>query len=202
MKSKLLKLDDTQWISEVPGSSSAVAYRIKEFIPDILRMPAGMSKFQIDNFVLAEREYPGADGKFWQSCREVWTRVAGLRGQWFQYQKSLIELERKKRAYERMEGTSENNNPDHDLDLTLASLEMEEAQFRVIIGRKDLQDVMREIGIFLDQMEKLKPAMKHPEDPEKFQPEFWRKKGIIDDQGNLLIPPRFATPELQGEEES
>lgn len=152
---------------------------IKKIIDiDLGRIPMGMSTFQIDNFVLNNREFTNDLFQYKQAKMEISTRINGFIDSWFQYKEGISKIKLAEGEIEDLRNNSNNINPKiKEAKIELQEIEIEKNKFRVSSLEQQSKDKLREILAFYRTYDKYRYLEdKSQEELTKLEEEGWKIK--------------------------
>jgi hypothetical protein len=86
--------ENTQLV--MPDLNLVVGKDNKELCTAVLDMfqtvPQGMTAFQIENFVLSDKDFPTVDSKWWQAKLELWVRLQNVIQMHYDYRKRVAKI--------------------------------------------------------------------------------------------------------------
>lgn len=151
-------------------------------------VPQGMTSFQIQNFVLSDREFPTADGKWWQAKLELWVRLQNVINMHYDYRKKVAKIkELSARIEENTDIALESDKPyianKHKAISERLQVTIEENEFALVMIKKNIYDKMKEMQAFWDVMQRLENDMKFSKvDKEEQETAFWTAKSKYDSE--------------------
>lgn len=161
-------------------------------------VPQGMTKFQIQKFVLGAREFPTVASKYWQSKLELWVRLQSVVQMHFDYRKRAARIkELKALIYEAEErkrtATSGWTVKKWEAVVERHAIEIEENEFAMMVIRKTVVDKLKEMHAFNEVKEQTeeKLGVGALGDRELSEEEFWAEKAEINAELKLRFPEVF-----------
>jgi hypothetical protein len=166
-------------------------------------VPQGMTKFQIQHFVLSDMEFPTPDSKWWQAKLELWVRLTNVIQMHYDYRKRIAkrkELTARIQEYH-YKGVHAENTFQRDKYAAIAErlqIEIEENEFAMMNIKKTINDKLKEMQAFWKTMQSLKEKLKFPTDNKELQEEeFWHAKARIDPRLVQRFPETFGGRQWQ-----
>jgi len=119
---------------------------LKEILKaDIGKIPLGMTSFQINNFVLNEREFPTDLMKFQQAKMELHTRIQSFFDLHYQYREAKANIMLSEGEVEDLQNNYEDINPKiKDAKIELQDIEIEKNQYKLISIQHAATEKLRE----------------------------------------------------------
>ncbi len=140
---------------------------IESIIDRIFRkMPLGMTKYQIQNFVLNTVDYPTPDSRYWQAKFELWQRIMKLYGLQFDYEETCAKI-----FYYDARIKKDEDDPAEEAKKQLYLVKKARAEFSKVMIKKNAEDTLREIRVFMETIREIEPNMKHSKDEKETQEE-------------------------------
>jgi len=157
----------------------------------------GMSKFQIQHFVLGDMEFPTPDSKWWQAKLELWVRLQNVIQMHYDYRKKVAK--KKELTAEIMECAHKGGHAlfpfERDKCDAIADrlqIEIEENDFAMISIKKTIGDKLKEMQAFWETMIGLESSLKFSTvDKEEQEKSFWSAKSRTDPRLNQRFPEVF-----------
>lgn len=153
--------------------------RIKEVIDvDLGKIPMGMSTFQIDNFVLNNREFTNDLFLYKQAKMEISTRINGFFDAYYQLKEAHAKVLLAEGEIEDLLNNSQSvNTKIKEAKIELQEIEIEKNKFRVSSLEQQSKDKLREILAFYRTYDKYRYLEdKSQEELTKLEEEGWRIK--------------------------
>lgn len=161
-------------------------------------VPQGMTKFQIQKFVLCDREFPTTASKYWQSKLELWVRMLSVVQMHFDYRKRAARIKELKATrsrgflavlnliYQWMMGK-------WGAVVERYKIEIEENEFAMMVIRKTVVDKLKEMRAFNEVKRQTEERLgdKILSDRELSEEEFWTEKAEINAELKLRFPEVF-----------
>lgn len=167
---------------------------LKEF----QNVPQGMTKFQIQKFVVCEREFPTAASKYWQSKLELWVRLQSVIQMHFDYRKRAARIKELKalifEAHERIKTANSGWMMwKWEAVAERHTIEIEENEFAMMVIRKTVVDKLKEMHAFNEVKKNTeeKLGVGALDDRELSEEEFWAEKAEINAELKLRFPEVF-----------
>lgn len=141
----------------------------------------GHSGYQIEKFIVDPPARSSPDRGHRQCLLEIYTRYHGLLDLHYQHRKTELEIERFE--VDKEESQYKIDNVEHDefdkkrleVQIKRTELEIGVRRYRLANIRKAIEENMREIRHFKENMERLEPLCKYPL-PQRYElcePEYW-----------------------------
>jgi len=149
-------------------------------------VPQGMTSFQIKNFVLCDKDFPTVDSKWWQAKLELWVRFQNVVHKSYDYRKKIAKNKEFTAKIEEYIDESKNVDKQYikrqlDAKIELFNIKIEENEFNMSIIKKSANDVLKEIKVFLDEMQRLEPSLSYStSDKDEQEENYWETKSKID----------------------
>lgn len=125
------------------------------------------SKFEMRYGVLSDNEHPTPDSKYWQAIGEQAVHVQEITSLGFEYQKILVDIEYTQAQIEDLEYQL-SQDFEHEFDrkkieakLKKKQIQLREKDFGLVLCKKTAKERMKEIRNWTDEIEELKPQVKH-----------------------------------------
>lgn len=136
----------------------------------------GMTRFQINNFVLNKQEFPTPYSRFMQARIEIYARVNTFIDQYYQYRECLAKIRLAEGRMEKIE--KEETYPEiKEAKLELQRIEIEKNRFRLASIQNQAEDKMRELYVFYETYKQHRHfETDPPEEIQKAEEESWRIK--------------------------
>lgn len=163
----------------------------------------GMSEYQINNFVLNEREFCTPFMQYHQAKVELFTRMQGFVDSYYQLREAQAKIKL-------AEGKIEDLSKQHDLNpkikearIELQQIEIEKNRFRIDITEKQAKEKLRESLVFYRTYRKHRNFENlKPEEIAKMEEEGWRIKSAyypeFPQRYNLTPKGRLPYPHEEG----
>jgi len=186
----------------MPDLNLVIGKDNKELCTAVLDMfetvPQGMTAFQIQNFVLGDKDFPTVDSKWWQAKLELWVRLQNVIQMHYDHRKRVAEIkELRARVMEQEVKIKDTLAKDYEVLKAEAiaerlAVEVEENEFSLVMIQKGIGDKMKEMGTFWSAMQDLKGRMKFSkEDKEEQEMDFWTAKSQYDHELMQRYPETF-----------
>lgn len=153
--------------------------KVKQIIDiDLGKIPMGMSTFQIENFVLNNREFTNDLFLYKQAKMEISTRINGFIDSWFQYKEGISKIKLAEGEIEDLQNNSINlNSKIKEAKIELQEIEIDKNKFRVSSLEQQSKEKLREILAFYKTYDKYKYLEdKTPEELSELEEEGWKIK--------------------------
>lgn len=175
----------------------------KELCSAVLDMfqtvPQGMTAFQIQNFVLSDKDFPTVDSKWWQAKLELWVRLQNVIQMHYDHRTRSAKIkELKADIMEQADIASDLCIKDYEMLRAEAiaerlTVEVEENEFSLAMIQKGIGDKMKEMDTFWQAMQDLEGHMQFSkEDKEEQEVAFWTAKSRYDAELTRRFPEIFA----------
>lgn len=165
-------------------------------------VPQGMTSFQIQNFVLSDKDFPTADGKWWQAKLELWVRLQNVVQMHYDHRKRSAKIkELEARIMEQREiidtrkETKEYVILKAEAVIERLTVNIEENEFACALIVKGISDKMKEMESFWEAMQVLDEHMMFSkDDKEEQEASFWSAKARYDEELVRRFPELFGGP--------
>jgi len=161
-------------------------------------VPQGMTKFQIQNFVLCDREFPTADSKWWQAKLELFMRLQNVIQMHYDYRKRRARIKElkakiKECEYRRATSTNQFEREIQEARAERLKIDIEENEFAMMLIKKTVRDKLKEMQAFWEMMQALEPHMKYSkENKDEQEAEFWHTKAKYIPELKMKFPEVFG----------
>ena len=135
-------------------------------------LPRGMTSFQIENFVLCNKDFPTDDSKYWQCKLEVISRIESALEILLGLNKDLFEYEKAESLIPKFALTKF-----FKLKRKIAQSSLQILKLKIILNRAKLKDTLRECEIFYNIVSSLAGKIKFSDiNKEEQEESFWKAK--------------------------
>lgn len=152
---------------------------LKEILDiDTGKVPLGMTKFQIENFVLNKREFPTDLMKFQQAKMEIYTRIQSFADMYYQYREAKAKIKLAEGRIEDLKNNSPNLNIKiKDAKIELQEIEIEKNQYSLKSIQHTAKEKLKEAAIFYKTYSEFRNfELLNTEELAKLEEEGWRIK--------------------------
>ena len=163
-------------------------------------VPQGMTSFQIHNFVLSDKDFPTADGKWWQAKLELWVRLQNVVQMHYDYRKRSAKIKELEARIMEQRVNTKMETEEYVILRTEAVIErltvnIDENEFACALIVKGISDKMKEMESFWEAMQVLEEHMRFSkDDKEEQEASFWNAKSRHDEELVRRFPELFGGP--------
>lgn len=167
------------------------------------KIPMGMTEYQINNFVLNEREFCTPLMQYQQAKMELFTRVQGFVDSYYQLREAQAKIKLAEGEIEDLVQQQELNTRIREARIELQQIEIEKNRFKIDITEKQAKEKLRESLVFYRTYKKHRNLENlKPEEIAKIEEEGWRIKSAyypeLPQRYNLTPKGRLPYPHEEG----
>ena len=180
-----------------------------EILKHFASVPQGMTRFQIQNFILSDLDFPTVDSKFWQAKLELWVRMQNIIAMHYDHRKRSAKIKELKATIDELDYNNRINVIDND-DLKeikerqnnakaeALQVEIDENEFALICIQKGVSDKLKEMWAFWDSMVEFEKDMEFSKtDKDEQEENYWVAKAKMTPELVNRHPEVFADkPEI------
>ncbi len=159
-------------------------------------VPAGMTKFQIQKFILSDLDFPTVDSKWWQAKLELWVRMQNIIAMHYDHRKRTAKIKELKAEMDEIEydcrhkySLIESPLSDelrnikirkNDAKTEALQVEIDENEFALVCIQKGISDKLKEMWAFWDSMVELEKDMEFSKtDKDEQEEAYWVMKAML-----------------------
>lgn len=143
----------------------------------------GMSELQIEKFVLNKVDFPTDFGKYKQAKLELWVRFQNIINSYFDYEKTLAEIEY---LQAKIEELRREGNKVSLAKAKIYEVEIERKKFNLEVIKKTVSEKLREAKVFYRVYDRFKHFERLSKDElDELEKQFWIEKAKYDETGRL-----------------
>lgn len=185
----------TKELMKVPELNLVDGNDNRKLCAEIFKMfstvPQGMTKFQIQKFILSDLDFPTPDSKWWQAKLELWVRMQNIVSMHYDHRKRAAKIKELKATIEELDYNNRTNVIDNE-DLKeikerqneakaeSLQVEIDENEFALICIQKGVSDKLKEMWSFWDSMTEFEKEMEFSKtDKDEQEENYWITKAKI-----------------------
>ena len=154
-------------------------------------VPQGMTKFQIQKFILSDLDFPTSDSKWWQAKLELWVRMQNIVSMHYDHRKRAAKIKELKATIEELDYNNRINVTDNEYLKEIKTrqneakaeslqVEIDENEFALVCIQKGVSDKLKEMWAFWDSMTELEKEMEFSKiDKDEQEEDYWTTKAKI-----------------------
>lgn len=180
----------------------------RELCAEIFKMfssvPQGMTRFQIQKFILGDLDYPTLDSKWWQAKLELWVRMQNIIAMHYDHRKRVAKIKELAAIIEELDYNNrysiagdkdfrEIKERQNEAKAESLQVEIEENEFALVCIQKGVQDKLKEMWAFHESMTEFEKEMEFSKtDKDEQEENYWTTKATITPELVNRYPEVFA----------